>query len=116
VPPYEMMLVLDPLIEDAGANKAVELVTDAVTAAGGTLTSVGQLADRKGNVTEVEDGEGWRARRLAYPISGRKEAFYAVLRFDAPGDFVAQIESRLRLEENVLRFLTLRDDDESGEV
>ncbi len=105
---YELMLVLDPALEDEGVNKVVERVTGAIGAVEGEVLFAGQLADRKGNVSEVEGGEGWRKRRLAYSINKRSEGYYVVLRFNSPTSFIAEVERTLNLDESVLRYMTTR--------
>ena len=105
---YELMLVLDPTIEDEGVNGMVERVVGAVEGAEGDMIFAGQLADRKGNVSEVEGGEGWRKRRLAYPINKKTEGFYVVLRFNTPTTFIDEVERSLNLDEKVMRYMVTR--------
>lgn len=105
---YELMLVVDPTLEDAGVNTLVERVTGAIGAVEGELLFAGQLADRKGNVSEVEGGEGWRKRRLAYPINRKSEGYYVVMRFNSPPSFIGDLERTLNIDESVLRYMTTR--------
>lgn len=105
---YELMLVLDPTLDDSGVNGMIERISGAIGTAEGEVLFAGQLADRKGNVSEVENGEGWRKRRLAYPIEKKTEGYYVVLRFNTPTSFIAQVERTLNLDESVLRYMTTR--------
>jgi small subunit ribosomal protein S6 len=100
---YEAMLVLQPELEDEGVEEILENVASVVESDGGEITSTGQLIDKKGNVAEVT--EGWSARRLAYPIKGRTEGYYAVLHLQGPSETVENIEQSLRLNEDVLRYM-----------
>jgi small subunit ribosomal protein S6 len=105
---YEAMLVLDPTLDDAGVNGIVGLMGELVGRGGGTVASSGQLVDKRGTVVEVT--EGWKTRRLAYPIGGKREGYYLVFRLEAPPEAVDEVERVLQLNENVLRYMVLRAD------
>lgn len=70
----------------------------------------------------VEDNEGkvlltetWGLRTLAYKIQKNRKAHYVMLRLDAPGSVVNELERQTRINEDVLRFLTIRvDEHEEG--
>ena len=83
---YEAMFILQSEMDDEGINAFVAAATEVITTREGELTKSGQLADRKGSVSEIT--EGWRTRRLMYPIKKQKEGYYIILEFDAPGDAV----------------------------
>ena len=61
-----------------------------------------------GTVTEVED---WGKKRLAYEVQKMREGFYYFIQFDADADVPAQVEQRVRIMDNVLRFLCVRKDE-----
>jgi small subunit ribosomal protein S6 len=63
------------------------------------------LLDRFGATIEKEDK--WGRRKLAYPIAKQAEGVYTFITFTAPPTTPREVESRLRLMENVLRFLTV---------
>jgi small subunit ribosomal protein S6 len=63
------------------------------------------LVERFGGTIERVDD--WGRRKLAYPIAKQTEGMYTFITYDAPGDTVREVESRLRLMESVLRFLTI---------
>ena len=63
----------------------------------------------------VEDNEGkvlktetWGLRTLAYKIQKNRKAHYVMLELDAPGTVIAELERQARMNEDVLRFLTIR--------
>ena len=62
------------------------------------------LLDRFGATIEKEDK--WGRRKLAYPIAKHPEGVYTFITYTAPASTPREVESRLRLMENVLRFLT----------
>ncbi|MCR5419070.1 MAG: 30S ribosomal protein S6 [Lachnospiraceae bacterium] len=61
-----------------------------------------------GQITNVDD---WGKKRLAYEVDHMKEAFYYFVQFDAEPTAPAEIENRIRIMENVVRFLIVRADE-----
>ena len=61
-----------------------------------------------GTITNVDD---WGKKRLAYEIQKMREGFYYFIQFDASADCPAEIEKRIRIMDNVLRFLCVRQDE-----
>ncbi|MDR0948578.1 MAG: 30S ribosomal protein S6 [Lachnospiraceae bacterium] len=53
----------------------------------------------------------WGKKRLAYEIQKMKEAYYYFIHFKAPTFAPAEIESRIRIMENVLRYLVVKQDE-----
>ena len=71
------------------------------------------LADDYGTLMEslggkVEKREHWGLKTLAYRIKKNRKGHYVLFNFDASGDAIAELERRMRLSEDVLRYLTLR--------
>ena len=89
---YELVLVVNAKIEDDARAAVVEKAKAYVTRFGGT-------------VTEVED---WGKKKLAYEIQHMKEGFYYFIQFEAAAEAPAEIERRVRIMENVLRYLVVR--------
>ena len=92
---YELALVVNAKIEDDARTAAVEKAKEYITRFGGT-------------VTEVED---WGKKRLAYEVQKMREGFYYFIQFDADADVPAQVEQRVRIMDNILRFLCVRKDE-----
>ncbi|MCR5282794.1 MAG: 30S ribosomal protein S6 [Lachnospiraceae bacterium] len=61
-----------------------------------------------GQITDVKE---WGKYRLAYEVDHMKEAFYYFIQFDAAPTAPAEIENRIRIMENVVRFLIVRADE-----
>ena len=61
-----------------------------------------------GTIDKVDD---WGRRKLAYPIQKLTEGMYTFITYSSEGGTPKEVESRLRLMENVLRFLTIRKDE-----
>ena len=91
---YELVLVVNAKIEDDARAAVVDKAKAYVERFGGT-------------VTEVED---WGKKRLAYEIQHMKEGFYYFIQFEAAAEAPAEIERRVRIMENVLRYLVVRKD------
>ena len=92
---YELALVVSAKIEDDARTATVEKAKEYITRAGGT-------------VTEVEE---WGKKKLAYEVQKMKEAFYYFIRFEAESTVPAEIESRVRIMDNVIRYLCVRQDE-----
>jgi small subunit ribosomal protein S6 len=65
---------------------------------------------------EVERIERWGRRRLAYPIKKFDEGWYVLLQVKGNGDAVQEVERRLRISEQVIKYLSVRLDDVAGAV
>jgi small subunit ribosomal protein S6 len=81
---------------------------------------VDQLAEMATKI--IEDGQGkvvktetWGLRSLAYRIAKNRKAHYVLIDFDAPTAVVAELERQLGINEDVIRFMTIRvDEHEQG--
>ena len=93
---YELVLVVNAKIEDDARAAVVDKAKAYVERFGGT-------------VTEVED---WGKKKLDYEIQHMKEGFYYFIQFEAEATCPAELEKRVRIMENVLRYLVVRKDAE----
>ena len=93
---YELVLVVNAKIEDDARAAVVDKAKAYVERFGGT-------------VGEVED---WGKRKLAYEIQKMKEGHYYFIQFDADATVPAEVEKRVRIMDNVIRFLCVRRDAE----
>jgi small subunit ribosomal protein S6 len=91
---YEHVVVTRPDISPQQVDALVEDITKIVT-------------ERKGKVSKTEY---WGLRNLAYPIKKSRKAHYSLINIDAPGDAIHELERRHRINEDVLRFLTVKVD------
>ena len=89
---YELVLVVNAKIEDDARAAVVDKAKAYVERFGGTITEV----------------EEWGKRKLAYEIQHMKEGFYYFVQFEAAAEAPAEIERRVRIMENVLRYLVVR--------
>jgi len=97
---YEIMFIVRPDIEEADIDKIVETFSGYVTQGGGT----------------VKQTEKMGRRRLAYTVRKFNDGFYVLLIVDAPASLIHEIERRLRVSEQVIKFITVRTDEEEKRV
>lgn len=92
---YELAVVVSAKIEDDERAAVVEKAKALVERFGGQITNV----------------DDWGKKRLAYEVQKMKEAFYYFIQFDAESSVPAEIESRIRIMDNVIRYLCVRRDE-----
>ena len=92
---YELTLVVSAKIEDDERAATVDKAKAYVERFGGKITNVDEAGKKK----------------LAYDIQKMSEAFYYFVQFDAEPTAPAEIESRVRIMDNVIRFLCIRQDE-----
>ena len=91
---YELAVVVSAKIEDDERAQVIEKVKALVERFGG----------------QISDVDEWGKKRLAYEIQKMREGFYYFIQFDAEADCPAEIESRIRIMDNVIRYLCVRQD------
>jgi len=97
---YESLYIIHP-----------EVVGDELTAVVEKFQSI--LTDQKAEIHKLDN---WGVRKLAYPISKVERGCYVQTLFTAGPEVIAEFERRLRLDEKVLRFLTVRLDTDFATV
>jgi small subunit ribosomal protein S6 len=93
---YELMFIVRPDMADEDLDKLVSHLETTVTSAAGTVKSV----DRMGK------------RRLAYTVRKFREGIYILMTIEGTGTVIHELERRLRVTEQVIKFLTVRIDEE----
>ena len=91
---YELAVVLSAKLEDDERAAALEKVKGYITRFGG-------------NIVDVDE---WGKKRLAYEIQKMKEAYYYFIHFESDAETPSEIEQRIRIMDNVIRFLCVRQD------
>ncbi|HEY3436080.1 MAG TPA: 30S ribosomal protein S6 [Actinotalea sp.] len=91
---YEMMVILDPEIEERTVAPSLDKYLSVVTTAGGTIDKV----------------DIWGRRRLSYEIQKKTEGIYAVVDFTAEPATAKELDRQLGLNEAVLRTKVMRPD------
>lgn len=94
---YETIFVGDPNLTDEEVDGIVGLVDQITVAAGGKVVKT----------------EKWGKRRLAYPIGHREEGIYVLMTLECPTTLVKEVDRRYRMNDRILRHLTVRVEHES---
>ena len=92
---YELTVVVSAKIEDEERAAVVEKCKALIERFGGQVTNVDE----------------WGKKKLAYEVQKIKEAFYYFIQFDAEPTVPVEIESRVRIMDNVIRYLCVRQDE-----
>ncbi|MEN9740301.1 MAG: hypothetical protein RLZ72_567 [Actinomycetota bacterium] len=98
--PYELMVILNPEVDDRTVQPTLEKFLSVVPAGGGKIDNV----------------DIWGRRRLAYEIQKKTEGIYAVVNFTAEPATTLELERQLRLSESVMRTKVLRADEAVARV
>ena len=88
---YESVAIINATLEDEQIEVTISRILEVITSHGG----------------EIIDVDKWGRKRLAYPIQKAKSGYYLVLRFKSPTDLIAVLERNYRLDENIIRYLTI---------
>ncbi len=88
---YELTVIINPTLDDTTVQSEIERIEKQITGGGG----------------EIEKIDRWGMRRFTYRIAGHHQGLYVLFIFRADTGLTREIERSLRLDENILRFLTI---------
>ena len=89
---FEHVLVLKQELSTADLENELKNHTDTITELNGS----------------IKYNESWGLRNLAYPINNNKKAFYEFMNIEIPGENIKTLNSKLNLNENVIRYLYVK--------
>lgn len=89
---YETAVIINATLDDEQIAQVVSRIKDYVTSNGGIIQNV----------------EDWGRRRLAYMVNKNKIGYYLFIRFSGPSNVISKLERNYKLDEHVLRFLTIK--------
>src|SRR3954447_24400029 len=89
---YELMVILDPEIDERTVAPSLDKFLNVIRNDGGSIDNV----------------DIWGKRRLAYEINKKSEGIYAVVNFTATSDATVELDRQLKLSEAVMRTKVLR--------
>ena len=89
---YETVFILTPVLSEDQMKETVKKYEDQLTK----------------NGAEIVHEENWGMRKLAYPIQKKSTGFYQLIEYKAEGNVIADVETELKRDERVLRFLTVK--------
>src|SRR6185369_14747636 len=93
---YELMFIVRPDLGDEDVDKVISTVDTQVTSAGGSVKNVERMGKR----------------RLAYLVRNFADGLYILVTIEDPGSAISEVERRLRVTEPVIKFITVRVDEE----
>ncbi len=88
---YESVVIINAALEDEQVETNISRIQEFITTHGG----------------EIFDVDKWGRKRLAYPIQKAKSGYYVIFRFNAPTNLISLLERNFRLDENIIRYLTI---------
>jgi len=88
---YESVVLINAALEDEQVETTITRIQETITSHGGEIIEI----------------DKWGRKRLAYPIKKSKSGYYVVIRFESTTDLVATLERNYRLDENIIRYLTI---------
>ena len=94
---YETMIVLRTDLQDAGVKEQIERIRKLLETQGATVSGIHE----------------WGLRELAYQIQKERRGYYILVEYVAPSAAVAELERTLKLSDFVLRYVTIRQDDDA---
>ena len=96
---YESAVLLNAALEDEQIDSVISRIKETIVNNGG----------------EIRDIENWGRKRLAYMVKKSKIGYYVFFRFNAPSSIVSKLERTYVLDEHILRFLTIKLDNDAIE-
>ena len=91
---YETVFIASPTLSDSEVKGVLSKFQGVITENGGTLVNT----------------EEWGLKQLAYPIQKQTSGYYFLIEFEAPGSIVDIVETYFRRDENIMRFLVVKQD------
>ena len=91
---YESVIIISPNLDEGEIE--------------GIITEITDLINKDGEVTKV-DKKG--KKTLAYEIKKNKEGYYIIFYFEAKADVIFELERNYRINENIIKFITVKKDD-----
>jgi small subunit ribosomal protein S6 len=88
---YETVFILDPGLDENQVNDEVEKTSNLISSHGGKILDV----------------QRWGRKRLAYEIKKKRDGVYTMIKHESTGETVKELERRLRLNDSVMRVLTV---------
>lgn len=92
---YELAVVVSAKVEDEERAAIIDKCKAYIERFGGTVTNV----------------DDWGKKRLAYDVQKMRDAFYYFIQFDAESTTPIELENRVRIMDNVIRYLIVRKDE-----
>lgn len=89
---YELTYIVNSVLSDEQIKNVVKRISEFIEENGG----------------KVSRSDEWGTRRLAYPIRKKRNGYYVNLFFDADANLITRLERMLEIDDDILRYMTLR--------
>jgi small subunit ribosomal protein S6 len=89
---YETLFVIKPTLTDEEMATQIAKVTETLEKEGADILAIDKMG----------------MRRLAYPVAKHERGFYTIIYFKAPGSVIAEFERKLKFNEDVIKYLTVK--------
>ena len=89
---YETVLILNPVLSEEQVQESIDQVKDLLSS----------------NKAELITDELWGLKKMKYLIQNKKTGFYVLFEFKSNPEFIADLEVKLKREERIMRFLTVK--------
>jgi len=91
---YEVTYIVNPVLEEAETKAEIDKINSFITRQGG----------------EIDEVNEWGNRRLTYEMSGKQTGYFVNMYFTSPGELIVKLERMMQINENIVRYLTLKYD------
>ncbi|GAA5521312.1 30S ribosomal protein S6 [Aliifodinibius salicampi] len=91
---YELTYIINPVLEDDQYEEIVEKFTEFIR-------------DNGGEIDEVDE---WGIRKFEFEMDKKTSGYYVNAYFNAPGELIEKLERALRIDDHIMRYLTLKYD------
>lgn len=91
---YELTYIINPVVDDDQFPEIVKKFTELI----------------KDNGGEIDEVDEWGIRKFEYEMNGKGSGYYVNAYFHAPGELIDKLERQLRIDDNIMRYLTLKYD------
>lgn len=92
---YEVLFILDPVMDDSEKDAMIERVKEIINDGG-----------------EAGEVDIWGNRKLAYEINKKKDGFYVLIQFKANADMPKELDRRLRISDSIMRHIIVCKDEQ----
>ena len=92
---YEVLFILDPVMDDEAKNTMIERVKEIINDGG-----------------EAGEVDIWGTKKLAYEINKKKDGYYVVIQFKANSDMPKELDRRLRISDSIMRHIIVLKDEQ----
>ncbi len=92
---YETVIIIGPDVEEEGVERIANDVQELISSSGGVVTKV----------------DNWGKKRLAYEVQGNRDGIYLLVNFEAEPDLIQRLARYYGLDEQVIKYITVRAED-----